>query len=159
MKRSRLEDAIFSDEDDEENEEGGRIGHEEKQQQEKSKEKLKNGVKDGELKGGEELLIKKRKMRRQVTESELAGDDGILRIYEEFPRLCRFRGRGYEVDSTVPSHSPLLLTLHPSAYPIGSPGSGSEVFGQRLQRVELPTLPFHRLRRCHRQSLYSGNES
>jgi hypothetical protein len=42
------------------------------------------------------LLVKKRKTRRQVNEADIAGDEGIFRIYEEFPSLCKFRGRGSE---------------------------------------------------------------
>jgi hypothetical protein len=56
-------------------------------------------AKDGKSgnEGTEEILIvKKRKARRQVNESDIAGDEGIKRIYQEFPSLCKFRGRGYE---------------------------------------------------------------
>jgi hypothetical protein len=106
MKRSRLEDAIFSDDDDDEeqqdNSKGQRQQQQPQQQKPQGKEQGKGGGKDeikdsNSEKKGEELLIKKRKVRRQVNESDLAGDDGILRIYEEFPRHCQFHGRGYEV--------------------------------------------------------------
>lgn len=45
----------------------------------------------------EELVKKKRaRLAKPLTEEMLTAPDGLLRIYEEFPKACRFRGRGSE---------------------------------------------------------------
>mmetsp|Transcript_9910 Transcript_9910/g.10012 ORF Transcript_9910/g.10012 Transcript_9910/m.10012 type:complete len:359 (+) Transcript_9910:61-1137(+) len=52
----------------------------------------KNG---GEDEDATELKRTKRKVRR-FDEDVLIGRDGIERIYEEFPKACKFQGRGFE---------------------------------------------------------------
>lgn len=50
-------------------------------------------------KNDEKLLItKKRKRTNRVllTEALLCSEDGLVKIYETFPKACKFRGRGYE---------------------------------------------------------------
>ena len=54
---------------------------------------------EGEPKEEVELLKKKpRQTARKFTEEVLVGPEGIRRVYEEFPKLCKFGGRGHEVD-------------------------------------------------------------
>ncbi len=53
-----------------------------------------------DLKEGEELLLttKKRvKTWKPFDEQFLIGNEGLGRIYTEFPNIFKFRGRGYEV--------------------------------------------------------------
>lgn len=57
------------------------------------KEKLKEG--EGEETNTEQLKTTKRK-RKTFTEQVLTGNDGLERIYENFPNKCQFRGRGSE---------------------------------------------------------------
>jgi Replication Fork Protection Component Swi3 len=45
----------------------------------------------------EELLKKTVKRKRVFTEDILTGCDGLVRIYEDFPREKLFMGRGYEL--------------------------------------------------------------
>lgn len=45
----------------------------------------------------EELLLKKVKKQKTFTEDILTGRDGLIRIYEDFPREGLFRGRGHEL--------------------------------------------------------------
>jgi len=45
----------------------------------------------------EELLKKKVKLQKPFTAEILCGRDGLLRIYENFPREDMFRGRGFEL--------------------------------------------------------------
>lgn len=82
LKRSRLDDAIMPSTD-------------EIEEEDKTELKL-DSKKEGEE---EEILLtkKKRAVRKQITEGDIAGPDGIQRIYEVFPKLCRFHGRGNEV--------------------------------------------------------------
>eukprot|EP01041_Mallomonas_annulata_P013489 gene13489-28595_t len=63
---------------------------------EKSKEK--NKPTDGKVteEPVEELKRKKARTAKKFTEDILIGRDGIQRIYEEFPKACKFRGRGFE---------------------------------------------------------------
>jgi hypothetical protein len=78
VKRSRLQDDIFSDSDEE---------------------KLETKLETSDKPQEEEIQLakKKRISRKQITEAEIAGPDGIQRIYDVFPKLCRFHGRGNEV--------------------------------------------------------------
>lgn len=46
---------------------------------------------------GEVTLLKKGKKRLKVDTNRLLGIDGIKRVYEEFPIICQFKGRGSEV--------------------------------------------------------------
>ena len=46
-----------------------------------------------------QLAKKKRVARKQIKEADIAGPDGIQRIYDAFPKLCRFHGRGNEVNA------------------------------------------------------------
>ena len=50
--------------------------------------------KEGEI----ELKKKARKKARPFNEDVLSSRDGLLRIYEEFPMSCKFRGRGKEAE-------------------------------------------------------------
>lgn len=46
----------------------------------------------------DELIYeKKRAAKRKFSEDMLVGPCGLSRMYETFPRSCRFRGRGFEV--------------------------------------------------------------
>ena len=60
----------------------------------------KNEKEPDELKmgdGPDELEIKaKRKRIKPFTEDILISDDGLQRVYKEFPRICHFKGRGTE---------------------------------------------------------------
>jgi hypothetical protein len=49
--------------------------------------------------GGDEITLKKKegKKRVKVETERLLGVDGIRRVYEEFPVICQFKGRGSEV--------------------------------------------------------------
>lgn len=42
------------------------------------------------------LATKRPRNLKPVNEDLLIGPDGLNRIYQEFPELCRFRGRGNE---------------------------------------------------------------
>lgn len=46
---------------------------------------------------GEVTLLKTGKKRLKVDASRLMGVDGVRRVYEEFPIICKFNGRGTEV--------------------------------------------------------------
>lgn len=60
------------------------------------------GIEVDGLKGQEEVEIelkkKPRKKPRPFNEDVLTNRDGLLRIYEEFPNSCKFRGRGKEAE-------------------------------------------------------------
>ena len=45
----------------------------------------------------EELIVKTVKKQKTFTEDILTGRDGLVRIYEDFPREGLFRGRGHEL--------------------------------------------------------------
>jgi hypothetical protein len=46
----------------------------------------------------EELILQKKRIaKRKFTEEMLIGPCGIKRVYDTFPKKCRFRGKGYEV--------------------------------------------------------------
>lgn len=92
LKRSRLQDDIFSDNDEE---------------------KLEPKLETSEKPQEEEIQLtkKKRITRKQITESDMAGPDGIQRIYEVFPKVCQFHGRGNEVNYIRNSFAHLLDTV------------------------------------------------
>ena len=56
-------------------------------------------LKGSTTEGGDEVTLKKKegKKRVKVGTDRLLGVDGIQRIYEEFPKICQFKGRGSEV--------------------------------------------------------------
>lgn len=54
----------------------------------------KEGNDDGQI---EEQIKRTVKKQRTFTEDILTGRDGLVRIYEDFPREGLFRGRGYEL--------------------------------------------------------------
>lgn len=56
-----------------------------------------------------QLLKKIRVLKRQLTEADISGTDGLKRVYEQFPQICAFRGYGYEVWHMADSISVLLL--------------------------------------------------
>ena len=65
-------------------------------------------LEEGELKGvtndGEEetaLKMKERKVRIQLNEAVLTNRDGIIRVYQDFPDTCKFRGKGHEAQVRV----------------------------------------------------------
>lgn len=65
---------------------------------------------EGEPKEEVELLKKKpRQTARKFTEEVLVGPDGIRRVYEEFPKLCKFGGRGHEVNIYYTSSCCLIV--------------------------------------------------
>ena len=47
--------------------------------------------------GEEQLKLKKRKLAKRFSDDTLIGKDGIERVYAEFPRVSKLRGRGFEV--------------------------------------------------------------
>jgi hypothetical protein len=56
-----------------------------------------NGTGTGGSEGVIELKKKEVKKRLKVDTSRLRGVDGLRRVYEEFPVICEFKGRGSEV--------------------------------------------------------------
>lgn len=59
---------------------------------------------------------KKRKMIRPFNEDLLIGNDGITRIYDEFPRACQLKGRGNEAQDAkriVTMYKEWAFQLHP----------------------------------------------
>lgn len=50
-------------------------------------------------KTGDEVTLKKKegKKRVKIDTDRLRGVDGLRRVYEEFPVICEFKGRGSEV--------------------------------------------------------------
>ncbi len=84
LKRSRLDDAIIDDD----NEEKGVTLRLDEQDSNKPEEEI-------------QLMKKKRVNRKKITEGDIAGPDGIQRIYEDFPSVRRFRGRGMLRAATI----------------------------------------------------------
>ena len=106
-----------------------------------------------ELNVGDIEELKKKVVRRQkvFTEEILAGRDGLVRIYEDFPRDDLFRGRGYELQDMK-----RLLKLYKEwgfqMYPgLAWPDllSRCETFGHRIKTKNSMQVIRHRERdRC-----------
>lgn len=117
------------------------------------------GAKEGEgeagTKGGEEiLLVKKRKIRKQVNESDISGEEGIIRIYEEFPSLCQFHGRGYEssdLKRMINVYKEWCFQLYPS---IASEDVLEKIFTFGSKSSVSSTLERLRQQECHRYMVY-----
>lgn len=55
--------------------------------------------KEGETEQADELLVQKKvKTKNSFNEDLLTSEDGLARIYDEFPRSFKVRGRGHEAD-------------------------------------------------------------
>jgi hypothetical protein len=66
-----------------------------------------------------EELVKKKKARfyKSFSEDILVSEDGLPRIYKEFPKICKFRGRGSEakdLQKLMTMYTEWAFQLHPS---------------------------------------------
>ena len=68
-----------------------------------------------------ELIVTKKRFNKPLTEEMLTGEDGLLRLYREFPKICKFHGRGSEakdIKRLCTMYKEWAFQLHPGlAFP------------------------------------------